>query len=123
MRLCPSSTLFGGEAKARETASRSLSICILRVVKMSMRESESDDVVGLIKAYLMKERSDLGMANITETTRLIDDGILDSMFILQLVSFLEDQFLVQIAAEDIVPENFDSIVSIERLLLGKRSPP
>ena len=53
-------------------------------------------------------------------TTLIDDNVLDSFDILQIVSTLDDAFDVEIPAKEIVPENFNSaaalLAMVERLL-------
>lgn len=53
-------------------------------------------------------------------TTLIDDNVLDSSDILQIVSTLDDAFDVEIPAKEIVPENFNSaaalLAMVERLL-------
>ncbi len=45
---------------------------------------------------------------ITENTKLIEQHILDSFAIINLVANLEDEYDVAISAKDIVPENFES---------------
>ena len=45
---------------------------------------------------------------ITENTKLIEQPILDSFAIINLVANLEDEYDVAISAKDIVPENFES---------------
>ena len=66
-----------------------------------------------------------GGALITADSRLIDDGLLDSRTLWQLVSFLEDSFGIEVATEDIVPENFETIpliaALVERCLPGVTS--
>lgn len=49
---------------------------------------------------------------IEDHTALLDEGILDSMGILELVDFLESELQLEAEAEDLVPENFGSIDAI-----------
>lgn len=47
---------------------------------------------------------------------LLEDGLIDSFDIVNIVSALEEHFGIEISAEDIVPKNFDSIEHILRLI-------
>lgn len=49
-------------------------------------------------------------------TRLIDDGILDSLNIVMLVGELNDAFHISIGADDLTPENFNSLQAIYSLV-------
>jgi len=49
-------------------------------------------------------------------TDLIDDGILDSLDIVTLVTEIHAEFDVTIPAEEIVPENFNSIEALMALI-------
>ena len=52
-----------------------------------------------------------------ENTRtLIDDGLLDSFAILEIVGEINDEFDVEITAPDIIPENFNSAKAIWALV-------
>ena len=54
-------------------------------------------------------------------TKLIDDGILDSLDIVTLVTDLNEEYKIGIEAEDITPENFknlDAILTLVRLRGG-----
>jgi acyl carrier protein len=50
---------------------------------------------------------------------LIDNEVLDSMGIFELVSFIEDEFGILIDDEDLVLENFESIKAIETMTADK----
>ncbi len=50
------------------------------------------------------------------TTTLIDDGLLDSFAILEIVGEINDEFDVEISAPDIVPENFNSAQAMWELI-------
>ena len=52
----------------------------------------------------------------TEDVDFIEEGYLDSFDIVQLVAALEKEYGVKIKGTDIVPENFSSVVAMERLL-------
>ncbi|MBE6592773.1 MAG: acyl carrier protein [Ruminococcaceae bacterium] len=47
---------------------------------------------------------------------LIDDGILDSLDIVSLVTEINAEFDVTIPAEEIVPENFNSAAALMELI-------
>lgn len=51
-----------------------------------------------------------------EDDLLIESGIIDSMGIMSLLSFLEEKFSLQIPGDDLIPENFASIASISDLV-------
>lgn len=48
--------------------------------------------------------------------RLIDDRIIDSFEVISLISELEDNFDIEIDAEEIVPENLNSVESIWKMV-------
>ncbi|WP_026505078.1 acyl carrier protein [Butyrivibrio sp. NC3005] len=45
-------------------------------------------------------------------TALIDDGILDSFDILQIISTLNEEYDISIPASEIIPDNFNSAKSL-----------
>jgi acyl carrier protein len=44
-----------------------------------------------------------------DDTSLLDEGLIDSTGVMELVAFLETNFDVKVEDEEIVPDNFDSI--------------
>ncbi len=51
----------------------------------------------------------------TETS-LVDDGILDSLDIISIISEVSDEFDVKIPPEEITPDNFNSAEAIMELI-------
>ncbi len=49
-------------------------------------------------------------------TMLIEDGILDSFDIIQIVSDLNEEFDIDITADELEPENFNSLEAIVSLV-------
>lgn len=47
---------------------------------------------------------------------LIDDGLLESFDVITLIAEIEDQFGLEVPAEEIIPENFNSAEGIWKLL-------
>ncbi len=47
---------------------------------------------------------------------LVDNGILDSLDIVTLITEINDKFDVSIPAEEIVPENFNSAAALMELI-------
>ena len=43
---------------------------------------------------------------------LLESGILDSLSVLRLVLFLEQQFGIVVAPEELIPENFETVEAI-----------
>ena len=54
-----------------------------------------------------------------DTDSFLEEGIVDSTGVLELVMFVEEEFGVQVDDDDIVPENFDSIERLARYVREK----
>lgn len=54
--------------------------------------------------------------DINETTKLIEDGILDSLTLVLLVSCIENEFGIKIPEENINISNFENVQNIVLLL-------
>jgi acyl carrier protein len=76
-----------------------------------------EDIGRLIKDYISRQfLFDKPAVILTDDVPLIEQGIIDSLGIFLLVSFLEQQFAVKIHPEDVVLENFETIEAIVRLV-------
>jgi acyl carrier protein len=54
--------------------------------------------------------------NFLNATNFVENGMLDSLDLIRLVHEIEKKFMITIPGEDIVPENFNSVVQIECLI-------
>jgi acyl carrier protein len=58
---------------------------------------------------------------LTQSTRLVTGGILDSIATLKLVSFLEEQFRIELAPHETDADHLDTIDNIATLVRSKLS--
>lgn len=56
---------------------------------------------------------------IQEETLLFDEGIFDSMGLISLITFLEDEFNIKTEDTDLVVENFESISAITNFVSSR----
>jgi acyl carrier protein len=56
----------------------------------------------------------------SDDASFLENGIIDSMNVLELVVFVEDHFHITVADEDVVPENFDSLRSMSNYVRQKQ---
>lgn len=54
---------------------------------------------------------------------LLAQGIIDSMGLLKLVTFLESRYGIEAGDEDMVPENFSTLEAIQAFVARKRGAP
>jgi acyl carrier protein len=52
---------------------------------------------------------------------LVEEGIIDSTGILELIEFLESHFEVEVSESETVPENLGSISNLTEFIMSKRS--
>ena len=76
------------------------------------------DVTANIRDYLTSELLEDG-ADLADDTPLLRTELIDSMGVLTLVGFIEDEYGITIAADDVSADNFETLVSITRLVESK----
>lgn len=85
-----------------------------------MDSAAADDTAELIQGFI-KQRFPLASSKeLTPELSLLDSGIVDSLGVLDLVAFIEEQFGIEAQDEDLVPENFDSIDALTRFVNERR---
>jgi len=67
----------------------------------------------VINDYISRELvQDQSLLPLENTTQLLETGILDSLSLLRLVIFVQEQFGITVDDLDLVPENFASVDDI-----------
>ena len=52
----------------------------------------------------------------------LDEGVIDSVGVLELVNFVGEHFGIEVSPTDITPENFDSVNRLARFIRRSRAP-
>jgi len=75
-------------------------------------------MINIIKEYIAQASIE-DVKSIKVDTSIFDSGLLDSMGLLFLIEFLNDEFGVEVNDEELNPKNFESINSIVSFVEGK----
>ncbi len=62
-------------------------------------------------------------ARLRDDASFLEEGIVDSTGVLELVMFVEETFGIEVADEEILPENFDSVERLIRYVEAKIREP
>ena len=83
-----------------------------------MNEIKSRIKTFIIETFLFGDLGELG-----DDTSFLDEGIVDSTGVLELVDFIEASFGVSIDDDELLPENLDSINKVEAFVRRKKGNP
>ena len=70
----------------------------------------------ILEDYLFTDDQDA----LQDDTSFLDEGILDSMGILEIIVFLEEEFGVAVANDEMIPANLDSVANLLAFIERKR---
>jgi acyl carrier protein len=70
--------------------------------------------------YFIIENFLFGKADgLKDETSFLEEGLIDSTGVLELVTFLEEEFNVKVEDDELIPENLDSINNVANYLQKK----
>lgn len=82
----------------------------------------TDDVIRKrLREFVAKNFYLADPGSFDDRSSFLDRGIIDSTGVLELVSFVEGEYGLAVADEDIVPTNFDSIDALAAFVARKRA--
>jgi acyl carrier protein len=64
-------------------------------------------------------RWDGASSELTDDYPLLESGVIDSLAIFEIVGFIEDECGVEVADDELVPENFATLAAIANLVKSK----
>lgn len=80
------------------------------------------EIESIIQRYVsaeLMEPQGRSIAELSNETPLFRTGIIDSFGLLSLVQYLEQEFSISVRDEEMLPENFENIQTIARLVRSK----
>lgn len=72
-----------------------------------------------VKRFLVQNRYIEEHSQIDPKISLLENGLIDSVAIVNLINMLEEEYRIQIVDDDMMPENFDSLEGIETFVKNK----
>ncbi|MFN7929534.1 MAG: phosphopantetheine-binding protein [Blastocatellia bacterium] len=67
------------------------------------------DIQQALHDYIVQQAAEKAPADLDADYDLIESGLMDSLFMMGIITHLETQYQVQFGLNDIVPQNFRSI--------------
>ncbi len=79
------------------------------------------DIVATIRHYILENFMFTDdESQLRDDASFLEEGIIDSTGVLELVAFVEETFGIAVEDEEIVPENLDSVERMTRYIRSKR---
>jgi len=57
--------------------------------------------------------------NLKNNSSLIEDGIIDSTGVVEIIAFIEENYKITLADDELTQENFSTLIAIDRFLNSK----
>jgi acyl carrier protein len=73
-----------------------------------------DIVAERLRKFLVKQFP--AMKNVGNEEPLLNNGLIDSLGVLDVVAFIEKEFGISVSDEDLLPENFGSVRSLSNFV-------
>jgi acyl carrier protein len=77
------------------------------------------DIKDSVRAFITKNFYVPDPSKLSDQVSFLDTGIIDSTSILELTAFLEETFKIQVADDELLPENLDSLANVETFVKKK----
>lgn len=83
--------------------------------------NESKPINELIRHFVMEKFPLARKRALKDGDGLLESGIVDSMGVLEIVSFVEEEFGFQISDEELIPDNFRTIEHLSAFVNARKT--
>ena len=81
--------------------------------------STQDEIRSTIRQFVLNEFPAARKRGIADGDSLLEQGIVDSMGVLEIVTFLESAFDVTLSDDELMSDHFETVASISELIHRK----
>ena len=72
-----------------------------------------------VKAFIIENFLFGNADGLNDDTSFLEEGIIDSTGVLELITYLEEEYAINVEDEELIPENLDSLDNIAAFLTKK----
>ena len=80
----------------------------------------ADLITDHIRTFLAERFPAARNRTLGQEERLLENGILDSLGVLDLVAYLEEEFAIAVTDDDLVPEHFETLERLTAFVTSRR---
>ena len=83
--------------------------------------SETHTIEDRIREFVLKQFPQARKKGLQSGEKWLESGLLDSLGILDLVHFLEEEFKIKVSDEELLPDNFQSLDAVSAFIRMKQA--
>jgi acyl carrier protein len=82
--------------------------------------SESNPIKASIRSFIVRTFAAARKHAVSDDLPLLESGVIDSLGVLDVVTFLEQTFAIKVSDEELIPDNFATVRSMACYVETKR---
>jgi acyl carrier protein len=83
--------------------------------------TQTQTIEDRVREFVLKQFPLARKNGLKPEERWLESGLIDSLGILDLVHFLEEEFTVQVTDEELLPDNFQSLQAVAAFVRAKQT--
>ena len=83
--------------------------------------TQTQTIEDRVREFVLKQFPLARKNGLKPEERWLESGLIDSLGILDLVHFLEEEFKVQVTDEELLPDNFQSLQAVAAFVRAKQT--